>query len=158
MSFAERMARLSNAFYDRMRHKGAFTIGEEGAVTGPFDSLRGRRYATVVTFRRTGEAMPSPLWVALAENGRVYAHTQRDGGKMKRLRNDDRALIVASTRRGKPVGPVYRATGREVPDAEWPYAEAALAANFGLGRKAYMGAMRGVEALETYLEVSPVLD
>ena len=155
MSLSQRIADVSNWFLDRTRHKAAFAISEEGAITGPFEALRGRQYATLVTFRKTGEPMPSPLWFGLDDEGRFYSHTMRDGWKVKRMRNNPAVLLVASTRRGKPVGPVYRGTAREVPEEEWPHAEAAMAANYGLGRKVYMGAS-AQEAIGTYIEVSPL--
>ena len=146
---------MSNRFFDRVRHKAAFTIGDAEPVIGPFEALRGRQYATLVTFRRNGEAMPSPLWFGLDDEGRFYTHTMADSGKVKRLRNDPRVLLVASTRRGKPIGPVYQGVAREVPKDEEAHAEAAMAANYGLGRKLYMGASHQVD-IGVYVEVAPM--
>jgi uncharacterized protein len=155
MGFSQWVADTSNRFLDRMRHNAAFGIGEADAVEGPFESLRGRQYATLVTFRRNGAAVPSPLWFGLDDEGRFYSHTMADGGKVKRLRNDPRVLLVASTRRGKPIGPVYRGLAREVPAEEEAHAEAAMAANYGLGRKLFM-ATSGQEDIGVYLEVTPL--
>ena len=156
MSVAERLSRVSNKFYDRMRSKAAFTIHAEDAVERDFEPLRGHKYATLVTFRKNGEAMPSPIWFGLDDAGRAYAHTMADSGKVKRIRNDGKALIVASTTRGKPIGPVLAGIAREVRKDEWPHAEAALAAAYGTGRKVYMRAMGGTEGFETYIEIRPV--
>jgi PPOX class probable F420-dependent enzyme len=108
-----------------------------------------------VTFKRNGDAVPSPLWFGLDAEGRFYSHTMADGSKVKRLRNDPRVLLVASTRRGKPIGPVYHGLAREVPAAEEAHAEAAMAANYGLGRKVYM-ATSHQEDIGVYLEVAPL--
>ena len=159
MSLAEKLGHLSNKFYDRMRHRAAFTISEADAVDGTFESLRGHTYATLVTFRRNGEAMPSPVWFGLDNRGRAYIHTMRDVGKVKRIRNNGRAVIVAANTRGKPLGKPLRATARIVPEAEWPHAEATLAAAYGSGRKAYMLALGGkqsAQAMGDYIEVSPI--
>ena len=155
MGFSQWVADTSNRFFDRLRHKAAFSIDEANAVTGPFEALRGRQYATLVTFRRSGEAMPSPLWFGLDDEGRFYSHTMADGGKVKRMRNDPHVLVVASTRRGKPVGPVYRGVAREVPKEAEAHAEAAMAANYGLGRKVFM-ATSGQEDIGVYIEVTPL--
>ena len=155
MSVSTWIADVSNRFFDRVRHKAAFTIGDTEAVPGPFEALRGRRYATLVTFRRNGEAVPSPLWFGMDDEGRFYTHTLADSGKVKRLRNDPRVLLVASTRRGKPIGPVYGGVAREVPKDEEAHAEAALAANHGLGRKLYMGASHQAD-IGVYVEVAPM--
>jgi uncharacterized protein len=155
MSIVERLARLSNRVYDRLRHRAAFTIGEADAVHGSFEPLRGHSYAVLVTFRRNGEPMPSPVWFGLDDDGRAYIHTMHDAGKVKRVRNNGRALLVASTVRGKPKGPVLAGTARVVPEAEWPHAEAALANAYGVGRKVYNSAFAGPPEMGTYIEVSP---
>ena len=156
MSVSERLGRFSNKVYDRMRSKAAFTISADDAVERDFEPLRGHKYATVVTFRKSGEAMPSPIWFGLDDAGRAYAHTMADSGKVKRIRNNPKALIVASTTRGKPTGPVLAGIARVVPEEEWPHAEAALAAAYGTGRKVYMRAMGNTDGFETYIEISPV--
>lgn len=155
MSVFERMARLFNRMYDALRDKRAFTITEDNAVDGSFEALRGHRYALVVTFRRSGEAVPSPVWFGLDDEGRVYLRTLHDAGKVKRARNDPRALIVASNARGKPIGSPIRGTARVLSKDEWPRAEAALAAAYGIGRKIYEGALGGPEDMGTYIEITP---
>jgi uncharacterized protein len=160
MRMAEKLGHLSNRFYDRMRHRAAFTITDADAIEGGFESLRGHKYATLVTFRRNGEAMPSPVWFGLDDRGHAYIHTMHDAGKVKRIRNDGRALIVAANTRGKPLGKPMRGTARIVPEHEWPHAEAALAAAYGTGRKLYtrvFGGERNFQALGAYIEVSPVV-
>jgi PPOX class probable F420-dependent enzyme len=156
VSFAERMARLSNKFYDRMRSKAAFTISADDAVERDFEPLRGHKYATLVTFRKSGEAMPSPVWFGLDDHGRAYLHTMLDSGKVKRIKNNGKALIVASTTRGKPTGPVLAGTARVLPKDEWPHAEATLAAAYGVGRKIYQRTLGDADDMGTYIEVSPV--
>jgi PPOX class probable F420-dependent enzyme len=157
MSVAERLSRISNKVYDRMRSKAAFTISADGAVERDFEPLRGHKYATVVTFRKSGEAMPSPVWFGLDDAGRAYVRTLHDCGKVKRIRNNGKALIVASTTRGKPTGPVLAGIARVVPREEWPHAEAALAAAYGTGRKVYERVLGGDEAMGTYIEIAPVV-
>ena len=156
MSFAERMGRLSNKFYDRMRSKAAFSISADDAVEGDFDPLRGHKYATLVTFRKSGEAMPSPVWFGLDDRGRAFVQTMYDSGKVKRINNNSKALIVASTTRGKPTGPVLAGTARVLPEDEWPHAEATLAAAYGVGRKIYHRTLGDAEGISAYIEISPV--
>lgn len=156
MSIAERMARLSNKFYDRMRHRAAFDVHEDDAVQGDFSSLRGHRYALVVTFKRSGEAVPSPVWFGLDDAGRAYLHTMHDAGKVKRIRNNGRALIVAANARGKPIGKPLVGSARVMPEEEWPHAEATLAAAYGAGRKVYQRLLGDAEGIGTYIEISPV--
>jgi len=155
VSIAERMGRVMNRVYDRMRHPEAFKVRPEDAITGSFEALRGQHYAVVVTFRRNGEAVPSPVWFGLDEQGRAFTRTMHDAGKVKRIRNDPRALIAPSTVRGKPKGPAVAGKARVLPKEEWPHAEAALAAAYGVSRKIYEGVLGGPEEMGTYIEISP---
>jgi len=155
MSVAERVGRVMNRLYDRTRSPVAFKIDAGDAIAGSFEALRGHKYAVVVTFRRNGEPVPSPVWFGLDDDGHAYLRTLHDAGKVKRLRNDPRVLIAPSTVRGKPKGPVLLGTGRVLPKEEWPHAEAALAAAYGLGRKIYEGVLGGPEDLPTYVEITP---
>src|SRR2546421_3962866 len=131
MDAVERVARFTDRVFDRLRHKDAFAVGEADAVDGGFESLRGRKYALLVTFRRNGDAVPSPVWFGIDTSGRVYIKTAPNVGKVKRIRNDNHVLMVPSTARGKPVGPAIRGTARILPRDERPHAEATLAGAYG---------------------------
>jgi PPOX class probable F420-dependent enzyme len=155
MSVVERMSRVMNRVYDRMRHPEAFKLRSEDAVGGSFEALRGHNYALMVTFRRTGEAVPSPVWFGLDDEGRAFVRTMHDAGKVKRIRNDPRALIAPSTLRGKPKGPALAGKARVLPKEEWPHAEAALVAAYGVSRKLYEGVLGGPEEMGTYIEIAP---
>jgi len=57
------------------------------------------RYLNLATFRRSGRAVETPVWFArLGE--KLYAFTEARAGKVKRLRNDDRARIAPCNARG----------------------------------------------------------
>ena len=149
------LARLADRAFDRMRSKRAFTVDESTAVDGDLSSLRGASYAVLVTYRRTGEAMPSPVWFGLDDEGRAYVKTRADVGKVKRIRNDPRALLAPSNSRGKPTGPAIRATARELPRDEWPHAEATIAAAYGRSRALSERVLGGSEDEAAYLELTP---
>lgn len=155
MTLFERMARLSDRTFDRLRHKGAFTLTEDNAVDDDFEALRGHHYAVLVTFRRTGEAMPSPVWFGLDDSGSAYVQTVHDAGKVKRLRNDSRALLAPSNARGRPTGPAIRAVGRVLPTEEWGHAEATLAAAYGTGRRIYRRLLAGPDGTDAYIAITP---
>lgn len=121
-----------------------------------FDHLRGRKYCLLVTYRRTGEAVPTPVWFGLGEET-LYVRTEADAAKVKRIRNDPRARVAPCTARGKPLGPPAEGRARVLDEQrEVAAAEAALGANYGLGRKLYerAGGALGIDAV--YLEVTPV--
>jgi PPOX class probable F420-dependent enzyme len=74
------------------------------------------RYLSLATFRRSGDAVATPVW--FAEDGdKLYVFTAGESGKVKRLRNGSRARVAACTVRGKLVGEWREARGRIVSDA-----------------------------------------
>jgi uncharacterized protein len=150
-----RAARLADRMFDRLRHRGAFAADDGDAVDGDFEPLRGRPYALLVTFRRNGAPVPSPVWFGIDRDGTVYVHTAEAAGKVKRLRNDDRVLLAPATARGKPLGPAIRGRARLLPEAEWAHAEAVLAAAYGTGRRIFgrMAAASGDPP--AYLAITP---
>jgi PPOX class probable F420-dependent enzyme len=151
----ERIARFSDRVFDRLRDRAAFSLTEHDAIDGDFASLRGRTYAVLVTFRRNGEAVPSPVWFAIDDSGAAYVKTRHDAGKVKRLRNDSRALLAPSNLRGKPAGPAVRAIGRVLPEDGWAHAEDTLAGAYGPGRKISEGLLGGPDGVAAYIELTP---
>ena len=155
MSAFERVARLGDRLFDRLRDRRAFALDDASATDGDLTPLRGRTYAVLVTFRRSGEAVPSPEWIALDERGRAYVKTRHDAGKVKRLRNDARAVVAPSNARGRPTGPAIRASGRVLPRHEWSHAEETLAAAYGTGRRVSERVLGGPDDLAAYVELTP---
>lgn len=64
-----------------MRDPASFRIQAEDAVSGSLDSLRGHKYGVLVSFRRTGEPVPSPVWMAVDSQGRAYVQPAARGGR-----------------------------------------------------------------------------
>ena len=64
------------------------------------------------------------MWFGLDAKAERTSTRMREAGKVKRIRNDDRALLAPSNVRGKPTGPAVGSTARELPESEWPHAEA----------------------------------
>ncbi|MGA8116072.1 MAG: PPOX class F420-dependent oxidoreductase [Actinocatenispora sp.] len=77
------------------------------------DALRlfaAAKYVRVTTFRRSGVAVPTPVWHAI-DGDTVVIWSTRDAGKVKRLRNDGRVLLAPCTFKGEPTGPEIEAHG-----------------------------------------------
>ena len=68
----ERMAKLNYRFLDAIRHRDAFSAAGKPATARDFQGMQDRHYALVVTFKRSGEAVPSPVLFAL-EDGKVVS-------------------------------------------------------------------------------------
>ena len=144
-----------NRFYDWIRHPAAGSLaGEQRTVSG-FDHLQGYKYCLLVTYKRSGEPIPTPVWFGLAD-GKLYVRSDANAAKVKRVRNDARSLVAPCTSRGKPVGPPAEGRARILDhQSEGDMAEAALRANYGLGRTIYERASDALGTKTVYLEVTP---
>lgn len=117
---------------DKLRHPDAFDIGEPTAAD--FTGFDRCRQIVLVTFRRSGEAVPSPINHGLAD-GKLYVRTDASTAKVKRIRNNPKVLVVPSNLRGKPIGAVVAGVARILPEAEHAHANAVIAANWSLPMK-----------------------
>ena len=86
-------------------------------MTAPsLQELAAERYVSLVTFRRNGTEVPTPIWVAAYE-GNLYAVTDGTSVKMKRLKANDRIRLAACDARGEVRGEWAEARGRRIDDA-----------------------------------------
>ncbi len=88
-------------------------------------------YISLATFRRSGDAVRTPVWFA-ADGGRLYVFTEADAWKVKRLRNDERVRVAACSVGGQVSGEWFEGKGRRIEDgATEQRAYAALRAKYG---------------------------
>lgn len=96
-----------------------------------FQELAAQRYVSLVTFRRSGKGVATPIWVA-AHDGRLYAFTDGTSAKMKRLRVTDRIRLAACDARGNVTGEYADGKAHSVDDpAVVQLAMNALARKYG---------------------------
>ena len=94
-------------------------------------ALDRERYISLATFRKSGKAVETPVWHALAGEC-FYVFTEGTSGKVKRLRNGSRIRVAPCTATGRVTGDWYEGTGRIVGDAATlERAYAALHAKYG---------------------------
>jgi uncharacterized protein len=151
VSLLERVARASDRFYDRVRSPQAATIAE-AAPTGRLEDLRGRRYCVLVTYKKSGEPVPSALWFGTG-NGKLYFQTGATTAKLRRIERNPEVRVAPATSRGRPRGAPFAGTARRVPAAEEPDAERCLQANYGLSRRLYSLLTGRLD--NAYVEVTP---
>ena len=142
-------------FYDRMRHRDAFAAAREEPSVHGFHGLRGHKYCLLISFRRSGEPVPTPVWFGLDADGRLFVRTEADAAKVKRIRADPRVRIAPATSRGKPTGSLAEGRARVLTGDEEARAERTLKANYGLGRRLYEGVSGPMGVHTVYLEVTP---
>lgn len=64
------------------------------------EQLRDEPYIRLTTFRKSGKAVPTPIWFT-ADDSSLYVWTPRDSGKVKRIRAGSPVELVASDFGGK---------------------------------------------------------
>jgi uncharacterized protein len=76
------------------------------------------RFVSLTTFRRSGEPVPTPVWV-LPDGMGLVVSTPSDAAKLKRIRNDPQVTLQACDRRGKvdPEAPVVEGSAQIIRDS-----------------------------------------
>jgi PPOX class probable F420-dependent enzyme len=146
------VAELSNRFYDSLRRDDAVTIADGEPGARGFGHLKGP-YCLVATYKRSGQAVATPLWYGVDDKGRLYFRTAAHSAKVKRIRRNPRARVAPSTFRGKPKGPAAEGAARVLEGDDEAHAEATIQSNYGLFRRAYERGAANFEAV--YVEVTP---
>lgn len=151
---AHRLAHRQDRLFERLRDRSAVPAAANPGTAATFDALQGEEYALVVTFRRSGRPIPTPMWFGLL-GGRAYVRSLADAGKVKRLSRDPHIRVAPCTIRGRPTGPFADGVGRILGAGESPIAEAALDRHYGLRRRLYEGAGDRLGVQTVYLELAP---
>ena len=116
--------------YDRMRHKRAFEVARQEGTAHDFEALRGHRQALVVTFKRSGEPVPTPVNFGLDDEGRLYFRSEPHVAKIRRIQGDPHVRVCPCNMRAKPTGPLAEGRARILPPEEEERAHAVIAANW----------------------------
>jgi uncharacterized protein len=94
-------------------------------------AIRGRKYISLATFRKSGVPVYTPVWFA-EEDGKLYIFTNPTSGKVKRMRNNSQVRIAPCTMRGKIIGPEFAAKATILPPQDWPRARRLLEQKYWL--------------------------
>lgn len=137
----------------RTAPSGARTIAD-APRTGTVEEIRAHKRTLLVTYRRSGIPVPTPVWAAESD-GCLYVRSERAAGKIKRLRNDPRVLVAPCTARGRPLGAPLEATATVVPPEREQLAESALVRRYSLGRALFEWTMDRMRVDMCYLEIVP---
>ncbi len=104
-SVTETLGKLMFRGMDMMRHRSAFDVGAATPQGKDFTRFDKTRQILLVTFKRSGEAMPSPINHGVAD-GKIYVRTDASTGKVKRINNNPRVswwcpAVFAASQKGK---------------------------------------------------------
>jgi uncharacterized protein len=107
-------------------------LGPEDGVADPkLEQFRRPKYISLETFKKNGQGVKTPVWFVL-HNDALYAYTEADSWKVKRIRNQPRVRVAVCTIRGGVKGPWLDATASIVEGDE------RLAADRLLDRKYFL--------------------
>jgi PPOX class probable F420-dependent enzyme len=110
--------------------------------------FRGQKYLRLITFRKSGTAVPTPVWFAEADR-KIYVMTRSDSGKYKRIRNNPEVRIAPCNIRGKITGPEFSARARVLPAENWGAARQAIRAKYWITRITALWSKKNI-----YLEIT----
>jgi PPOX class probable F420-dependent enzyme len=87
-------------------------------MTGDVTTLAARKFVSVTTFKKNGEAVAAPVWIG-RDGDDLFVWTPADSWKVKRVRNDSRVTLVPCSRFGRPDdgAPPVDGTAQVVTDA-----------------------------------------
>lgn len=154
MTLKERSRWMESRFYTAIRDSAAAEVADlppsESALGETFD---GHSYCLLVSYRRNGEAIATPVWFAL-DGDRLVFESDADSLKLKRIGRDPRVRIAPCSSRGRPLGAPLEATARIVDDEEAAEAERALDDKYGRMRRSMARLRPSPDAGRSYVEVS----
>lgn len=149
----EPLRALERRFYAQLLHPQADDLA--GAPVVPWDPqvLNGHHYCVLVSYRRDGRGVPTPVW--FAPRGRaIVIRSAASDGKVKRIRRQMSVKVAPCDLRGRVQGPALEGRARLLHGQEAQEAEAALSAAHGLRRRIYQ-ALRDPLLDPAYIEVAP---
>jgi PPOX class probable F420-dependent enzyme len=150
-----KLTKLQYRFLDRVRHAEALRAAKDRPTAQDFEALCGHHYCLLVSFRRSGEPVPTPVLFALRE-GKLYFRTEAGVGKVARIRNHATVRVAPCNWRGRPLGPVAQGSARLLPTAEADGAYAVLRESYTFGDRLFEGMVDRLPVHMVYVEVAPL--
>ncbi len=99
--------------------------------------LADSKYLLLTTFRRNGQPVSTPVWVA-PDGGSLAVWTVRDSGKVKRIRRSGAVELAPCDVRGVPHGPSVRGRAMALDEADTRRVERLLVRKYGLLARLYI--------------------
>ena len=72
------------------------------------------KYISLETFKKSSAGVRTPIWFAEASDGTLYAYSEENVGKVKRIRNNPHVRIAPCDMRGNVTGNFVDATAEIV--------------------------------------------
>ncbi len=102
-------------------------------------AISDEKYVSLVTFRKDGTPVASPVWIVALADGSAGFTTEDGSGKVKRIRNNSRVTLQACSVRGavKDGSPVVEATAEVLVGADAAPVRAAIGGKYSLMTKLF---------------------
>jgi PPOX class probable F420-dependent enzyme len=139
------------------RHRQALEAAAEPGSGHDFDAFDGARQCLLVTFKRSGEPVPTPVNFGLSDDGRLYFRSEPHVAKIRRLSREPRVRVCPCSFRGKPLGPLVESMARVLPESENKRADALIDSNYRLDMRLIERGYDRMGVPMVYVEVSPVV-
>jgi PPOX class probable F420-dependent enzyme len=121
--------------------------------TKPIEILKGHQFISLTTFRKSGVAVPTPVWFTVSGD-KFYVVTSASSGKVKRIRNNPRVQVAPSDFKGKIKGESFYALVRFLPVEEFEKTEKLFKKKYGIQWRFFGLAGRSNDSSQIYLELS----
>jgi PPOX class probable F420-dependent enzyme len=151
---ASRLRAVENRVYRLIRHRAASEAATAAPVAADLSSLASSDYCLLISYRRDGTAVPTPVWFAVKGDALVF-ESDSDAAKISRIRRQPGVRVAPCSVRGRPQGPPAEGVARILSGAEADAAERALAEKYGVSRRVTQR-LRPAAPGHAYVEVRPV--
>ena len=95
-----------------------------------------QKYINLETYKKSGQAVHTPVWF-VQDNGVIYIRTDKNSGKVKRVRINPHARMMPCNIRGRPKGQWIDGTIQVANDYESQHASQLLNQKYGLRGKMF---------------------
>ena len=106
----------------------------------------GQKYINLETYKKSGQVVHTPVWFVLDE-GVIYLRTDKNSGKVKRVRNNPNVRIMPCNIRGRPKGEWIDGTIQIANENESQHAKQLFNQKYGLRGK-MLGIMYKLRKIE----------
>lgn len=148
-----RVADLEYRLHDRLRPRDAFDACRDPSITHDLGVLAGRSTCLLVTYRKSGEPVPTPVLFGTAD-GKIYIRSEGRTAKFRRIAANPGVLVAPCNYRGRPLDGFLPGTARIMDKAEELKAYAALRANYRLLDRLYESTADHLPVEPVYLEIT----
>lgn len=110
---------------------------------------------SLTTFRKNGEAVPTPVWFAQSGD-KLYVMTAAASGKLKRIRRNAQVEVAPCNASGKVLGDTQEGMARLLPADEFQIGDQALSKKYRLAYHLFKlwGMVR--RSYPVFLEITPM--